>query len=144
MGWVWLELVAVLSNTALYTALPDAIPGPAGWASSPGAALHEAVGPLISSGALVPALAWGLAAAALPVVLRQRDLLVRTGAAAVWSALLLGTTLVLLSMGSGHPTIGVRNTLVGVAGGMVAALLASGPITAARAVGASDAGSRLA
>lgn len=143
-GWIWLQLAAILGNAALYTALPEAVPPPAAWGSSSGAAAREALAPLVSSGALVPALAWGLAALALPAVLRQPDPLLRAGAVALWSALLLGATLMLLSMGSGQAAIGARNALLGVAGGMAAALLGGGILKPLGAAGSPDVGSRLA
>jgi hypothetical protein len=132
VGWIWLELASVLAGTALYTDLQDIVPGPAAWSASAGSAMHDALRPLISSGALVPALVWALAAVALPLVVRQQDLILRAGAVALWAALVLGATVAVLSMSAGHPGIGVRNALLGVLGGMAAALLVPGPFKARR------------
>ena len=127
VGWVWLALGTVLSGKPLYAGLPDAVPPVGAWSVSPSAAVHEVLGPLFSSGALTPALVWAAAAVALPAVLYQRDLMLRAGLAALWAAALLGSTVLLLSFGPGHPKIGVSSALLGVAGGMAVAMLWPSP-----------------
>jgi hypothetical protein len=122
-GWTWLQLATVLTGTTLYAGLPDATPPVGAWATSPGGAVREVISPFLGSGALAPALAWALAAVILPILLRLPDPLLRAGAVAVWSALLLASTVLLLSVGSGHPAIGTRYALLGVAGGMAVALV---------------------
>jgi hypothetical protein len=123
VGWVWLEFGTVLSARALYAGPPEATPQVGAWSTSPTGAFHEVVQPLVSSGALAPALAWALAALALPALLRQPDPLLRAGLAAVWAAILLGATELLLSLGSGHPVISAQNALLGVLAGIAVALV---------------------
>jgi hypothetical protein len=123
IGWIWLTLGTVLSGTALYAGLPDATPQVGAWATSPSGAVREVLSPALGSGALAPALAWAVAAVALPVVLRQNDPLLRAGAVAVWAALLLASTVLLLSLGAGHPFVGTRYALLGVAGSIAVALV---------------------
>ncbi|HEV3130118.1 MAG TPA: serine/threonine-protein kinase [Solirubrobacteraceae bacterium] len=122
-GWIWLQLGTVLSASTLYAGLPTGIPQVGAWSTSPAAAVREVLSPLFTSGALTPALVWALAAVALPIVLRQPDLVLRSGAVAVWAAVVLGSTVLLLSLGSGQPGIGARDVLLGVAGGIAVALV---------------------
>jgi hypothetical protein len=122
-GWISLQLGTVLSASTLYAGLPAATPQVGAWSTSPAAAVREVLSPLFTSGALTPALAWALGAVALPIVLRQPDLVLRAGAVAVWAAVVLGSTVLLLSLGSGQPGIGARDALLGVAGAIAVALV---------------------
>ncbi len=59
---------------------------------SAGDAVHHALGPLLAGGALLYAVAWALAAAALPWLVRGRWLVLDVVGAAVWAAALGATT----------------------------------------------------
>jgi serine/threonine protein kinase len=91
-GWVWIVLGTELSGVNLYLRPPPGSPPPDQWTSSIGATLHHVLAPLVSSGALAPALVWAGAAAVLPWVVRGRSLAADFVLASAWaSGLVAGT-----------------------------------------------------
>jgi serine/threonine protein kinase len=92
VGWVWTALATALSGTTLYLRAPPGTPPPGQWPASVGATIHHVLAPLISSGALVPALVWAGAAVILPWVVRGRRLAVDFVLASAWAAGLLAAT----------------------------------------------------
>jgi len=144
IGWVWLQVAALLSGMHLYTRLPDVLPARGAWSSSAGAAVHEVIDRLLGTGALTPALAWAGAAVILPALLRQTDLLLRCALVTAWSAVTLGITVLLLSIGRQTAGVEVRSALLGLLAGAVAALVGGGLPRARRLPVGADARQRLA
>ena len=71
-GFLWLALGELLSGKSLLFGVPDgALPRPR-WEGSISAAASDALGPLVSGPALLPALVWAGFALVLPLLLRGR------------------------------------------------------------------------
>jgi len=132
LGAWWLLLAEpLLGDRLLLGRLPGAMRLPA-WDESAGQALEEAVGPLLGSGAVAIALAWALAAAVLPAVVRGRSAAVDLVGAAVWAALLAGATGALAQASGAGSARGLA------AGAVVGALLAVGARALTAGRGAED------
>jgi eukaryotic-like serine/threonine-protein kinase len=90
------------------------------WDGAPSLAASEVVRPLVTSGAPLQALAWGLAALVMPWVVRGRSLSADIVGATVWAAGLAGATASIGQAVSGSPPKGL------VAGALAAGMLAVG------------------
>jgi eukaryotic-like serine/threonine-protein kinase len=88
-GFVWVELAELLAGRRLLLGVPHGAAPPHEWRHSAGAALTDAVWPLVSSGLLIPMAAWVALAVALPLVVRGRSLWLDAGAAALWAGALI-------------------------------------------------------
>src|ERR671917_1170338 len=71
-GFVWLAVGEVVTGESLLFGVPDGALPRGDWEGSISAAASDALGPLVSSPALVPAAAWAAFAVALPLVVRGR------------------------------------------------------------------------
>ncbi|HEX8067317.1 MAG TPA: serine/threonine-protein kinase [Thermoleophilaceae bacterium] len=88
-GFLWLAVAEVVTSDALLYGPPvDADPR-SEWARSLDDAVGDALGSLVASPALLPALAWAAFAVVLPLVVRGRSLALDVGAALVWAAALV-------------------------------------------------------
>jgi serine/threonine protein kinase len=119
-GYLWLAGAEALTGDPLLFGAPPAVPGPAAWEGSLPTALTEAVLPFLSTPALLPALAWGLFAALLPLAVRGRSLKLDLVRGLVWAAGLIAVLLtlgdLLASGGAGLDTRGAElGPLVGLA-----------------------------
>ena len=85
-GFLWLALAEVATGRDLLFGVADGTLARADWAGSAGAAAADAVGPLLLSPALAPALLWAGFAALLPVLVRGRYLALDLIGAAAWAA----------------------------------------------------------
>jgi hypothetical protein len=92
LGWAWTMLGTSISGSDLYLHAPPGTPAPSQWPASVGATVHHVVEPLITSGALAPALVWALAAVVLPWLVRGRRPAVDFVLASAWAAGLLAAT----------------------------------------------------
>jgi len=137
-GFVWLALVSPLAGTTLYVKLP---PPPHDWAASLGGTVHHVLSPIVTSGALLAAPVWAVAAVALPLLTRSRSLAVNTVMAVTWGAVTVAFTQAALTFA--HPHHGAATIRTATAGALasVAAAVLPDLAKAARA-GAHPAGSR--
>jgi hypothetical protein len=88
-GFLWLAVAEVLTGKSLLFGAPNSVLPRADWQGSIGEAASHAVGPLVSSPALAPALVWAGFAALLPLVVRGRFLPLDFVAAGAWAAALV-------------------------------------------------------
>jgi hypothetical protein len=101
LGWAWTMLATSLSGSDLYLRAPPGTPPPNQWPASVGATVHHVLEPLISSGALAPAVVWAAAAVVLPWLVRGRRVAVDFVLASAWAAGLLAATYTSLRMAHG-------------------------------------------
>jgi hypothetical protein len=85
-GFIWLAVAEVLTGDSLLFGIPDGALPRGDWQGSISAAASDALAPLLSGPALVPALVWAGFALALPLVVRGRWLLVDMLGAGLWAA----------------------------------------------------------
>jgi hypothetical protein len=125
VGWVWTALGTALSGATLYLPAAPGTPPAGQWPASVGATLHHVLTPLVSSGALAPALVWAAAAMVLPWLVRGRRLALDFVLASAWAAGLVAATYTSIRMVhgslSGAP---VRGAVIG---GVAAFALALAP-----------------
>ena len=93
LGYWWLCLAEPLLNRHLWLGPPDAVVsylgGQAAWESSLEGAFSHVLVPLLSTGVLLGAVLWALAALVLPWLVRGRHAAVDLVAATMWTAALL-------------------------------------------------------
>ncbi|MEA2440490.1 MAG: eukaryotic-like serine/threonine-protein kinase [Thermoleophilaceae bacterium] len=85
-GFVWLVLAEVASGRALLFGPPEGSTSHHEWERSVGAAADHVLTPLVTTPALLPALAWIGLAVLLPVVVRARSLTLDLLGAVLWTA----------------------------------------------------------
>ncbi len=132
LGFLWLCVAETLTATKLLAGPAGGTAQPPSWEDSAGRALSDAVAPLLSSGLLLVAVLWGLAAAVLPWVVRGRSAALDLAAALGWAtALAVATEAMLgaLAHGGAHPP---ASSSRGLALGAAAAALAAVGLRAAR------------
>jgi hypothetical protein len=88
-GYLWLAVAELLGGDELFLGIPDGALPRESWEGSLTGAVSDALGPLVTSPALAPAVVWAAFAAALPVVVRGRWLGIDAVAAAAWCAALI-------------------------------------------------------
>ena len=87
-GFLWVALAEALAGRDLYLGAAPGTGPPADWAGSARDAVTQALEPLATSGALLGALVWAMAALVLPWVVRGRRPLADGIAAAGWAGAL--------------------------------------------------------
>ncbi len=124
-GWVWLALAGPLVGDDLYLRRLAGTPPAAVWMASPAPAVHDLIWPLLSSGALLAAAVWALAAVALPWLLRGRSLVLDAVAAVSWAALVCAATIAVLHAGRdlGTPPSAALGAAVSVAVALAPSIL---------------------
>jgi eukaryotic-like serine/threonine-protein kinase len=95
-GFVWLAIAEVASGRTLLFGAPDGATHHHEWERSISAAADHALAPLVTTPALLPALAWVALAVLAPVVVRGRSLTLDLLGAILWTAALI----------AGHQAIG--------------------------------------
>ena len=125
LGYTWTVLGTSLSGTDLYLRAPPGTPPTGQWPASVGATLHHVLGPLISSGALAPAVVWAGAAVILPWIVRGRSLPVDFVFGSAWAAGLVAATYASLRMA--HGTLAAATLHGGVLGAVAALAIALAP-----------------
>jgi hypothetical protein len=88
-GFLWLAAAEVLTGTSLLFGVPDGVLPRDEWQASIGEAVSHALGPLVSTPALAPAVLWAALAPLLPLVVRGRFLALDLLAAGAWAAALV-------------------------------------------------------
>jgi len=120
MGLWWLLLAEPLLGRDLLFGLDRVLPPRPGWDGAPSIAASDVVGPLVTSGAPLQAVLWGLAALVMPWLVRGRSLSVDIVGATVWAAGLAGATASIGEAVSGSAPKGL------VGGALAAGILAVG------------------
>ncbi len=92
IGYVWVIVASLVVGTDLYMRRPPGTAAPAVWTGSLDVTVHDVLYPLVKSGVLAGAPVWGIAAAALPWLLRGRTLTACVVITTVWSAVLVSAT----------------------------------------------------
>ncbi|MEO6858064.1 MAG: serine/threonine-protein kinase [Solirubrobacteraceae bacterium] len=124
-GWIGLLLLAPLAGHGLYL---DWLPGStaAVWSGSLRGTVDQVLTPMITSGALVPAAIWALAAAVLPWLVRGRSLVADSVLVVVWSATVVSTSTAAIA--AVHGPDGVTTAPAAVLGAAVGAIVALAPV----------------
>ncbi|MFL5782725.1 MAG: serine/threonine-protein kinase [Thermoleophilaceae bacterium] len=122
-GFVWLAFAELLTSDRLLLGPPADADARSTWQKSIGHAAGDALAPLATSGILLGALVWALAAALLPLVVRGRTLLLDAAGAALWAALLIVAQRGVVDLAGSHLGGGPsRGIVVGVVLGALAAV----------------------
>jgi eukaryotic-like serine/threonine-protein kinase len=123
VGYMWVVLASLILGTDLYMRLPRGIPAPEAWMGSLSVTINDVFVPILKSGVLFGALVWGLAAAALPWLLRGRSLAACCVITTVWSAVLVSATeTVVAAVDHGHGLGAPRGAVIGAVAGALIAL----------------------
>ena len=121
-GFVWLALAEAVTGQALLYGSPDGTLPRADWGGSISAAISDALEPLVTTPALVPALVWAAFAAVLPLVVRGRWPALDIMAAALWA---VGLMAVQALLGDAlAPDVALGSARGAVAGAFGAAIVA--------------------
>ena len=128
-GFIWLALAEVATGHSLLFGVADGTLARGDWQDSLSGAAVDALGPLVTSPALTPAVVWAAFAAALPVLVRGRflvlDVLAAGGWAAAFAAALAGLSdLLAATTALEQPRGGVAGVLMGALVVVAAARLA--------------------
>jgi eukaryotic-like serine/threonine-protein kinase len=121
-GFGWLAVGEVVTGEGLLFGVPDDALPRGDWEGSISAAASDALGPLVSGPALVPAAAWAAFAVLLPLVVRGRWLAVDLIGAGLWAAGLIVAHLALGDLLAGTTALDEARGMV--AGSVGAALVA--------------------
>ena len=122
LGFLWLALGEVYSGRELLFGVADGTLARAGWQGSVGDATVDAIGPLLTSPALAPAVVWAVFATVLPLLVRGRFLALDALAAGGWAAA-FAATLIGLSDLMAATTV-LEQPRGAVAGALMAAVVA--------------------
>jgi len=132
-GFVWLAFAEIATGRSLLFGIPSGALPRAEWAGSASAALSDAIGPLLSTPALLPALVWAAFAALLPLFVRGRFLAFDLIGGAAWAGGLAAAHAGLADVLAAETAL--EQARGGVAGAIGAAVLA---VALARAASPSD------
>jgi eukaryotic-like serine/threonine-protein kinase len=128
-GFLWLAAAELVSGKTFLFGVPDGIQPRVDWQGSLSVAVSDALSPLVGGPALVPAVAFAVFAAVLPVLVRGRFLALDLVAAAAWAA---GLVAALAALGDLlAATTALDHARGAVAGALLGALVA---VTAAAVV----------
>jgi hypothetical protein len=117
-GFLWLAVAEIGSGRTLLFGAPSGSTTHHEWERSLGAAADHALGPLVTTAALLPAAAWVALAVLLPLVVRGRSLTLDLLGVIVWTAGLLAAHQAIGRVLGGHDARGLA------AGGLLAAVAA--------------------
>lgn len=122
IGYVWVLVASLLLGTDLYVRRPPGTAVPDVWMGSLSVTVNDVLLPILKSGVLLGAPIWGLAAAALPWLLRGRSLAACCVITTVWSAVLVSCLeTVIAAVHHGHGFGAPRGAVLGaVVGGLIA------------------------
>ncbi len=122
VGYVWVLVASLILGTDLYMRRPPGTPAPDVWMGSLSVTVNDVLLPILKSGVLLGAPVWGIAAAALPWLLRGRSLAACCVITTVWSAVLVAATETMVAaVHHGHGPGAPRGAVIGaVAGGLIA------------------------
>ncbi len=122
IGYVWVLVASLILGTDLHMHRPPGTPAPDVWMRSLSVTMNDVLLPILKSGVLLGAPVWGIAAAALPWLLRGRSLAACCVITTVWSAVLVSATETMVAaVHHGHGLGAARGAVIGaVAGGLIA------------------------
>jgi hypothetical protein len=121
-GFLWLAFAELATGRSLLFGIPSGALPRAEWADSASRALSDAIGPLLSSPALAPALVWAAFAALLPLLVRGRFLAFDLIGGAAWAVGLAAAHAGLANLMAAETAL--EQARGGVAGAVGAALVA--------------------
>jgi len=120
-GWVWLLLVAPITDRTLYLPRLPGTPPSGVWVGSAYDTVHHVLGPLVSAGVLAPAAIWALGAAILPWLTGGRWFALDVVRVLIWTAAVVGATGAALAAAGGQGLPSAPTAVLGaVAAGLVA------------------------
>jgi hypothetical protein len=126
-GFLWLALAEGASGQVLLFGRPPGAASHHAWEHSIGAAADHSLWPLLSTAALLPAVAWVALAVLLPVVVRGRSLTLDLLGALVWTAALIAAHQAIgRVLSDGGQGADARGLAVGALLGAIAAVAAAG------------------
>jgi hypothetical protein len=128
-GLLWLAVAEALSGRDLLLGVGDGTLPRSDWEGSLGGAASDALQPLLSSGVLLLALVWGLFAAALPLLVRGRQLVLDALGAALWAAGLIAAQAAVADLVAGGTAL---DHVRGAAAGPILGALSAVALTALR------------
>jgi eukaryotic-like serine/threonine-protein kinase len=131
-GWVMLAAAETLAATNQYVRLPHAVGSPTTWMNSLSGGAGHALAPLITTGVLVPALVWALAAATLPWFTVFRALPVKLVLVTVWAAATASAVTTALHAAHAGAAVSTEAAALGAVAAGAAALAPSIPGTIER------------
>ncbi|HWF25945.1 MAG TPA: hypothetical protein VG275_10880, partial [Solirubrobacteraceae bacterium] len=124
-GWVWTLLATAISGTNLYLGAPPGSLAPERANRSLDLTLSHVLRPLLTSGALAPAVVWAGAAVILPWLVRGRSAAVDLVLASAWAAGLVAATYAALR--TVHGSLAGATLRDAVLGGVAAFAIALAP-----------------
>jgi hypothetical protein len=124
-GWIWLLIAAPLADRVLYLPRVPGTPPLDHWAGSANDTIHHVLKPILTSGALAPALVWAAAAAVLPWLVLRRSLALDLVRVVIWAAVLVSATGVAIT--AVHGENGLRASPSATLGAVAAAAVAIAP-----------------
>jgi hypothetical protein len=125
LGYWWLTLAGPLLGRELWLGAPHGTPPHSAWEGSLSLAAAHVVAPVLALGVLLGALLWGVAAVALPLIVRGSSAVRDVAAVAVWSAVMVAATPELaagLNAHAAHPS--PRGAVLGAVLGALVAVAA--------------------
>jgi eukaryotic-like serine/threonine-protein kinase len=128
-GWMMLVAAETLAATNVYVRLPRAVGATSTWMSSLSGGADHALAPLVSTGVLVPALVWALAAATLPWFTLFRSLPLKLVLVTVWAAATASAVTTALHQTHAGAVVSTEAAVLGAIAAGVAALAPSIPGT---------------
>jgi eukaryotic-like serine/threonine-protein kinase len=128
-GWIWLAMAAPIANYDLYAHRPAGTPGSSAWMPSLHDTAADVLAPLLSTGWLLGAALWGIAAAALPALTARTSPAVAVVLVTMWTATLVSATATVLALS--HPR-GAGMPATAVLGAVFGAVVALAPVAARR------------
>jgi hypothetical protein len=121
-GFLWIAIAEALSGHTLLFGSPDATKAHGVWDSSLSAAASDALWPLVSTPALLPAIVWAAFAVLMPFFVRGTSLVLDVLGASVWASGLTAAHLGLVEVMDAD----ARGALAGGVLALVAAVAAAG------------------
>jgi hypothetical protein len=112
-GLVWLVAAEAITGKMLLFGPPDGAKPHRAWQTSASAAVHDAIGPVVTSPVLAPAVVFAFFAVALPVLVRGRSLALDALGAGAWAVALFSALGALSFLP--HPRGAVAGALLGAA-----------------------------
>lgn len=123
VGYVWVLVASLILGSDLYMRRPPGTPAPDVWMGSLSVTVSDVLLPILKSGVILGAPVWGVAAAALPWLLRGRSLAACCVITTVWSAVLVSATeTVVAAVHHGHGLGAPRGAVIGAVAGAIIAL----------------------
>jgi serine/threonine protein kinase len=126
IGWVWLVVAIPVAGRALYLPIVAGAAPESAWAGSPATLAHRMLSPVLTSGALAPAIVWAVGAAVLPWLVHGRSAVTDIVRVGIWSvAMIVGCAIAVAAVNGSNPGPSVGGAALGAVLGAVIALAPS-------------------